>query len=110
VIDATSVVMGDQVNLGKDLLNEYADKLWVCSAIYWDKDGKRLGWFPIPDGSSYAQRDAVAQENGIRDWHIHAIFHAHRLGNGKVGYAGWEKGPSRVSFPVDPISGKRIED
>ena len=54
---------------------EYSNKLWICSAIYWDKEGKRIGWFPIPEGSSYNQRDQVAKDNGCGDWHTCVIHH-----------------------------------
>ena len=87
-------------------LNEHAQKLWSSSAIYWDKDGKRIGWFPIPEGSDYEQRDQVAIDNGCEDWHIHAIFHSH---DDEVGYRAFRKGERGVrSLFVDPITGKEI--
>lgn len=92
-------------------LNDHAQALWVCSAIYWDKDGKRIGWLPIPECSNYEQRDQVAIDNGCEDWHIHAIFHTHRIYDGTVCYTGFRKGEKGVrSLLINPITGKEIED
>lgn len=76
----------------KELSNqEFAQALWQCSVIFYDKNGNKLGWFPCEEASDYETRALIAKNNGLEEWHLCALFHTVKLDGVMYGQIKGEK-------------------